>query len=289
MARGLAVSAVQLKVTNNDVERNLKAMRGYIGYVSRTFDWIDLIVFPELAVSGHATNKMGEVAVTASESDPVLSVFCEAAAKHRKWIVPGSMYEREGDRIYNAAFVISPAGEIIRRYRKMFPWYPYERALPGPLDFCVVEIPGKGRIGIEICYDVWLPEIARKLAILGAEAIIHPSMTSTPDRRQELILGPAAAIANHLYFVDVNCTGEGGNGRSQIVDPEGNNVLDAGEAEIVLNHYLDFEHVERVRRNGTAGTNRILRQLLTTELAPSEGGAFNGLEPMDVPRAPTNS
>ena len=285
MARGIGLSAVQVSVVNGDIERNLATIRGHISYIAKSYDWIDLIAFPEYALTGPAGRRLGEVAVTASESDPLLAPFCEDAVRFGKWIFTGAMYEREGENFYSSAFFISPEGRIAMHSRKMFPWYPYERIVPAPENYGICEIPGKGKIGVIICYDIWYPENARRLAELGAEAIFHPCATTTPDRKQELILGPAVAVANQLYYVDINCAGEDGIGHSQGIDPEGDVIIDAGQSEMVMNHFLDFERVARVRRNGTAGTNRILRQLLTTHLAPAGEGAFNGLEPLDVPRA----
>lgn len=284
MSRGVGISQVQFRVKNGDVEDNLGRIRGHIAYIAKTFDWIDLIAFPEYAVTGPAgARRLPEVAVSATESDPILAAFCELAAKYGKWIFPGALYERAGDDYFTAAFFISPEGKIATHSRKMFPWYPYERIVPAAENYGVCEIPGKGRIGVVICYDIWFPEVARRLAELGAEAILHPAATTTPDRKQEFILGQAAAVANQCYFVDINCTGENGIGRSYLVDPEGHLLLEAGDTEIVMNHFIDFERVAQVRRDGTAGTNRALRHLLGTHLAPATAGAFGGLEPMDVP------
>lgn len=283
MSRGIGLSLVQFRVKNGDVEDNLARMRGHVAYIAKTFDWIDLIAFPEYAVTGPAgTRRLPEVAVTATESDPVLGAFCDLAAKHGKWIFPGALYERSGDDYFTAAFFISPEGRIVTHARKMFPWYPYERIVPGVENYGVCEIPGKGRVGVVICYDIWFPEVARRLAELGAGVILHPAATTTPDRKQERILGEAAAVANQCYFADINGTGENGIGRSYVVDPEGTVLLEAGESEIVMNHFLDFERVEQVRRDGTAGTNRVLRHLLRSHLAPGPG-AFGGLAPMDIP------
>ena len=44
------------------------------------------------------------------------------ARHHRIWLVNGSMYERRDGGIYNTTSVIDPEGEIVGRYRKMFPF-----------------------------------------------------------------------------------------------------------------------------------------------------------------------
>lgn len=92
------------------------------------------------------------------------------------------MFERaQGGRIYNTASVINPAGEVVTRYRKMFPSYPYEEGVTGGSDFCVFDVPDVGRFGVSICNDMWLPETSRTLAVMGAEVVLHPTLTSSID------------------------------------------------------------------------------------------------------------
>jgi deaminated glutathione amidase len=59
------------------------------------------------------------------------------------------------------------------------------------------------------------------LAWMGAEVILHPTMTVSSDRVIELTISQANAIFNQLYFLSVNGVAEGGNGRSIFVDPDG--------------------------------------------------------------------
>ena len=96
------------------------------------------------------------------------------------------------------------------------------RPAPNPArEFCVFDIPEVGRFGLCICYDAWFPETVRTLAWMGAEVILHPTMTPTADRPLELVINQANAIFNQCYFVDVNGVGPWGGGRSMIVDPDG--------------------------------------------------------------------
>ncbi len=109
-----------------------------------------------------------------------------------KWLLPGSLYELDGDVIYNTAVVISPEGEIVAKYRKMFPWLPYEAGTAAGNEFCVFDIPDVGRFGLMICYDMWFPEVTRTLVWMGAEVILQPTMTPTSDREVELVMAQAS-------------------------------------------------------------------------------------------------
>ncbi len=143
------------------------------------------------------------------------------ARKTHQWLVPGSMWELDGDKLYNTALVISPEGEIVAKYRKMFPWLPYEAGTTPGDQFCVFDIPNVGRFGLCICYDMWFPEVSRQLAWMGAEVIIQPTLTPTSDRELELAMARANGLFNQCYFVSVNGIGEWGGGRSTIIDPDG--------------------------------------------------------------------
>jgi predicted amidohydrolase len=49
--------------------------------------------------------------------------------------------------------VINPQGEIVTKYRKMFPWLPYEAGTEPGTEFCIFDVPDVGRFGLSICYD----------------------------------------------------------------------------------------------------------------------------------------
>jgi predicted amidohydrolase len=125
----------------------------------------------------------------------------------------------------------------------------------------VFDIPGKGRFGLCICYDQWFPEIVRTLSWMGAEAILHPTATTTSDRPQELVLSQAQAIFNQVYFLSVNGVGAGGVGKSIFVDPEGHVLQVAGERETILTEVIDLDLVQRVREYGTLGLSQLWKDL----------------------------
>jgi transcriptional regulator with PAS, ATPase and Fis domain len=54
---------------------------------------------------------------------------------------------------------------------------------------------------------MWFPETTRTLAWMGAEVVIHPTMTNTIDRDLELAIARTNAAVNQCWFVDVNCAG----------------------------------------------------------------------------------
>jgi formamidase len=196
---------------------------------------------------------------------PLTERLCALARKTGKWLVPGSMYEQEGDKLYNTAVVISPMGEIVAKYRKMFPWLPYESGTTPGDQFCVFDIPNIGRFGLCICYDMWFPEVARTLAWMGVEVILQPTLTTTSDRELELIMCRANALFNQCYFISVNGIGTWGGGRSTFIDPDGRVLQEAGANQTILTEIIDLDHVTRTREYGTLGLAQTLKQLRDSE------------------------
>ena len=85
-------------------------------------------------------------------------------------------------KFFNVAPVINSSGSLVTKAKKIFPWLPYEKGVESGDDVCVFEMPNIGKIGVQICYDLWFPEISRMQALNGAELIINPTLTPTKDR-----------------------------------------------------------------------------------------------------------
>ena len=258
MNRKIAIASVQMYVHENDVDRNLKAMEQSVHFIARSYPFVEMILFSELALFGAPFPgwKRKAEAIPGPLSDRLSAV----AKKYGKWLIPGSLYEKEGDRVYNTALVFGPDGEMKARYRKMFPWQPLEQTTPGQ-DFCVFDVPQVGRFGLCICYDMWFPEMCRTLAWMGAEVILHPTMTGSMDREQELIIARANAIFNQFYFVDINGTGFGGNGKSLIIDPHGRVLQSVGNEAMTLIEIIDLDEVRTAREYGVANVSQAFKQL----------------------------
>ena len=220
-----------------------------------------LVVFPELHLFADSDPDQQRTEMLQASAEPLdgprVNELRQLAADLGIWLVPGSVCERgpEG-QLFNTQLVLSPEGELAGYYRKVFPWRPFEPYDPGDR-FTTVDLAGVGRVGLNICYDAWFPEVSRQLAWMGAEVILNVVKTTTPDRRQELVLAKANAIVNQVFVVSVNCAGPTGKGLSIIVDPEGNTLAEApDDAPVLLTAELDLAAVEHVRTHGTENLNR---------------------------------
>ena len=281
--RPLPITAVQVAPIAWDPAATLAKFEDELAELRRNLPETRLFVFPELYLSavGSLTQSpidgyvLADVATTVP--GPLTDRLCKIAEDLDAWLVPGSFYERADDgAVFNTAIAISPAGKIEARYRKVFPWRPWEQVRAGDR-FVVFDIEDVGRAGLMICYDGWFPEAARHLAWMGAEVILQPTATSTSDRAQEVILARGNAIANQVFVVNPNMGGRPGPGTSVICDPEGHVLQIAGDGEAYLTEVLDLDAVARVRRFGSVGLNRMWDQLDEEGPGiplPMYGGAF---------------
>jgi deaminated glutathione amidase len=246
-----AIAGMQIPIVAGT--NNIPAMRASLDLLMHRFPWVRMVVFSELAAFGpwplHAQPPDG----------PVETQFREMARAHRLWLVPGTFFERHGDVIHNTALAIDPAGTVIARYHKMFPFQPYEAGVVAGTNFCVFDVPLVGRFGLSICYDMWFPETIRTLAALGAEVILHPTMTDTIDRDVELSIARTMAAVNQCYFFDINGIGGGGVGRSIVVDPSGHVLHRAGSGTEMIPIEIDLDQVRRGRRVGIRGLGQPLK------------------------------
>lgn len=244
------IAALQLKLAEAD---NLELLLERIQKTKLRYPWVKMIVLSELALRGVGTQHAREL------PSPEEQAFCRSARELGIWLVPGSMYEKCGSAVFNTTPVINPQGEVVNRYRKIYPFLPYEKGVTGGDQFLVFDIPEIGRFGVSICYDIWFPETTRALTWLGAEVIIHPTKTDTIDRQDELAIVRASAVTNQCFIVDVNATGTQGVGRSIVVGPEGEVIHEASVGEEVIAFEIDLDKVTRVRERGMKGLGQTLK------------------------------
>lgn len=276
-----AIAVLQLEIARGD---NMATLRSEIESVVARFPWVRMVVIGELAAFGSGTER------AETPAGPVEQAFCRIASTLGIWLVPGSFYVREGNAIYNLAPVINPAGEVVARHRKLFPFLPYETGVACGSSATVFDVPKVGRFGLSICYDMWFPETTRTLAAMGAEVILHPSMTNTIDREVELAIARANAASNQCYFLDVNVAGRLGFGQSIVCGPGGEVIYTAGRGREVFPVEVNFEHVRAVRRRGWHGIGQVLKSFRDRAVDfPACGDrrhtseAFESLGPLQMP------
>lgn len=254
--------------------------------VVKRFGWVDLVALGELVIHGTALDA-AEPAGGKTEAR-----LAALARELGIWLIPGSIYEQRDGKIYNAAPVFDPQGREVARHYKLYPFLPYERNVEAGTSHTVFDIPGIGRIGVAICYDMWFPEAMRTLAAMGAEAIIVPGMTNTVDRDVEVAIARANAATCQSYFLDVNVAGDLGNGRTVAFGPGGEELYECGAGRDIAVFELDFDYVRAVRERGWHGLGQVLKSFRDGSVeyplhgAPADRReAMRDLGPLAVPRS----
>lgn len=276
--RPYAIAGLQLHVSGR--RSNLAHIRDRIEMLMHLYPWVQMVLLSELATFGGWT---GNALPCPNEIE---DSYRDLASKHGIWLLPGSLYEATEQGIYNTTPVINPAGEVIARYRKMFPFLPYETGVELGTEFCVFDVPDVGRFGVSICYDMWFPETTRTLAAMGAEVILHPTLTPSIDRDVELAIVRASAAMNQCFVIDINGIGDGGNGRSIMVAPTGDVLYEAGSNEELLPIEIDLDRVRRSREVGLKGLGQPLKSFRDRKVDFSvydrESGVASYLETLGV-------
>jgi len=262
LSRKLGVAGLQL-LRSEDSVANLEKFERVAKKTKKSFPWVDLIMIGELYLQKYGKPDWKRFAEPIPNQ--LTDRLSELSKKLKCWLVPGSFLERDGSDVFNTAIVFNPQGEIVAKYRKIFPWMPQEDTSWGT-DFVTFDIPDIGRVGIVICYDVWFPELFRTLAWKGAEVILQPSLTYTSDRPAELILAQAQAIMNQCYVLNVNVVSMQGGGESIWVDPEGYVIEKTGTHEAIMTNVIDFDKVSWVRQHGHIGMNPLWKSLRDSPL-----------------------
>ena len=233
----VTISCAQFKPVVGELEKNREKSTAFLERAASA--GADLVVLPELANSGYVFNSRTE-ARSAAEPIPdgeTAQIWRSIAADHDLYVI-GGYAEQEGESLYNSAILLGPDG-IIGIHRKLHLWN--EEKLwfePGnEINVFSTEI---GRIGMQICYDQWFPELTRVQARKGADIIAEPTnwvpVNETERSGQlapdELARANYLAVANaHMNAVWFACADRVGTergqpflGRSLIVDPDGNTV-----------------------------------------------------------------
>ena len=237
------------------LQDNVAGMRHRLDVFMARFPWTQMVLFSELAPYGPLTR------FAQPFPNEALDNFCADAARHKIWLIPGSMFEKAEDgRIYNTSVVINPSGEIVSKYRKMFPFRPYEtEEVSAGTEFCVFDVPDVGRFGLSICYDIWFPETTRQLTSQGVEVLLHPVLTGTTDRDAELAIARATAAQFQCYVFDVNGLSAGGVGRSCVVDPSALVLHQSAGQEDMFPIEIDLDQVRRQLETGMRGLGQVLK------------------------------
>ncbi len=217
-----------------------------------------LVSLPEIFYYPYELRGIRRVADQDSRS---LDQMRDTAARHGIYLCTGSLAVRHDNGFGNTAYLISPSGEVVLEHSKA---HLFDVDLDG-LSFRESLFIAAGKrvdvaqtpvatIGMLVCYDIRFPEMARTLALRGAEIIIVPAAFN-------IVTGPAhwhvvfraRAIENQVFVLAASQARIDGSpyeayGHSMIVDPWGTVLSEAGEGEEIIFADVDAKRLDDTRR-----------------------------------------
>lgn len=254
MSRQIKAAAIQFNIKLGDIDANVAHARQAVARVAAA--GCELAVLPEMWSTGFAYKELNELALRTSE---MVEEMARLSREHDLVLV-GSLPEPDGDRVCNTAYVLD-RGKLAGSYRKihLFSLMNEDRNISGGTKWLVVNTSA-GRIGVFICYDLRFPELARRLAVEGAEILVVPGEWPKPREEHWRTLLKARAIENQLFVVAANCCGVVGKldffGSSLIIGPKGEFLAEGGYEPAELVATLDFGEMEKWRSQITCFPDR---------------------------------
>lgn len=196
----------------------------------------NVIVLPELIVSGYGTDRDRMLAVAEPLDGPTIEAWAVLASSAHGVII-GGLCERVGDTLFNSAVAVGANG-VLLHYRKLHLFASEKYCFaPGDLGLPIAETPF-GTLGVCVCYDLRFVETARALSLKGAEVICVPTAWLPGfdrERWDEQGFCPQARAAlaqsnlDQVYIACASQAGPGGDydflGSSVLCDPYGETVV----------------------------------------------------------------
>jgi predicted amidohydrolase len=219
----IGVAQADFKLADRDA--NLETVHGLLQQAGQA--GIDVLTLPELANSGYNFESLEQAQSIAEVVDkgPFCRLLREWSAAGR--LAVGGLCERADGVLYNSA-VIYADGRLGTVYRKAHLFANESRFFrPGDEKPPVVDFR-EHHFGVMICFDWFFPEMARSLALRGAQIILHPSNLVLPCCQKAML---TRSIENRVFTATANRIGTDRDlsfsGLSQVTSPTGDLLVQA--------------------------------------------------------------
>ncbi len=263
----VGISVVQFDCVWLDREANARRMAEFVAAEAGEHG-ADLIVFPELANTGYVQPHLLDPDFTrriyeASEPipGPTTDALGEVARQHGAHVIAGisQTHPKVPHVLYNSSVLIGPDGNVIGVYQKVHAAIDEKQYYISGNTVGVHETE-LGVIGLNICYDVRFPELARTMALAGAELIVAVwAMFEQPGKAPSdsiILRSRQRAQENAVYFVGCNRSGAEGSkvyfGRSVIAGPDGQPVAVSDSSEETVLRAVLTDEALQARRAATS-------------------------------------
>jgi predicted amidohydrolase len=305
MARTARIALLQLRAFDvEDAEVSLRHTLDMIDEAARARP--DVIVMPEMTYPAYFLGRADLAVPGVRPASEVAGLFAAKAREHGVYIAAGMALGAAEFRaaggvaaecaagFVNAAMLFGRDGGIAGRYAKSFLWH-FDQRWFAPGDAYPVFDTDAGRIGMLVCADGRMPEIARSLAVGGAQIILDlTAWVSGARREQDLTSAQRAylmqtrALENGVWIAAADKVGVEAQsivycGGSCVIDPNGRYVAQLGPTgEGILVHDVPVEDA----RPPVARRPELYAALaIPTEELPAERVRGEALVPADEDRS----
>lgn len=245
----MKVTCIQMDMVLGEPQKNFAHAAELIE--TAALQGADVLVLPETWNTGFFPKNNLEV-LCDEDGARVKKEIGALAKKHKVNIVAGSVSNLRNGKVYNTAMVFDRNGDCIASYDKTHLFTPMgEDGFYTPGDhLCRFMLDGVS-CGLIICYDVRFPELTRSLTVPGLDMLFMVSQWPKIRTFHLRSLTTARAIENQMFVVCCNSCGTAGEtvygGSSAVIDPWGETVALAGEAETLLCADCDLEILKNIR------------------------------------------
>ncbi|MCA1832304.1 MAG: nitrilase-related carbon-nitrogen hydrolase [Actinomycetota bacterium] len=300
-----AEARARMKDSIDRLRRQIAASVAFIGPDCR------LVVLPEYILTGHPVGESivlwadkAALEMSGPEEESLASI-----ARDTKIFLALNAYELDPkfpELYFQSSLVFDPSGAAVLRYRRLNSfltptphdvWDAYLDAygLDGVFPVARTELGNLACIASE---EILFPELARCLAMRGAEVFLHStSEVASPAATMKDVAKRARAIENLAYVVSANTGGIDGSpvpgdstdGKSQIVDYEGRVLVEAAPGEsMVANAELDLGALRRARRR-PGMSNLLVRNRFDAYAESYANAAFHEANGLGTGKRPEKS
>lgn len=249
----MKIALVQFEGAICEVEANTAHACDLIAEAAR--NGADLVVLPELFSTGYNLDIVGPRILDLAErvDGPTVAALRAAGRENNVYVIAGLALVKEQlpAVAFNSSVFIDRAGELMGTFDKAHLWA-LERFYFRSGNELPVFDTEFGKVGVMICYDMGFPEVARILALKGAELIVCPSAWCEEDHDVWNYNTQCRALENTVFLAAVNRHGREDDlymgGHTRVCNPRGAVIAElAEEAEGILYAELDFEQLKTFR------------------------------------------
>lgn len=221
--REITIAAVQMKPVVGDLEANLNKMTELVTTIAAN-QRVDIIAFPEMITSG---SELGVRYPELAQRVPgmVVNVLSQRASDFGVYVAFGMVTkERVESVLYNSAVLIGPDGDLVEVYNKLHLRGEERMVFREGFKMPVSETE-IGTIGVMLGHDLAYPEVARCMALEGAEVLLTLANWEAAEMGAWGTYLRARALENGVFVVGANRVGTDATlhygGETQIIGPRG--------------------------------------------------------------------